>query len=899
MLKLTRGLSIIILSAIILGCNCSNGSNNDNNQTISNIITIDNAGLVPIIGNVPTTSVIYVHNNGDKDVSNISYTSSYNTGSGDGGFLSPASIAGCKVIKAGQSCPLMFTTPIVDTTASQGSALISLSYTQNNSSKVSSFNRVISYAVVNDIVSNGVVFNSDLLLTGNGNKTAYGTLYIYGSGHDQIYNIESILSSRNIVQITQGNIAGDQVKSNFVHALEISAPIDSTVNLKTKRFSDIDGYNATITINSLNTQSLQNYVSVANLSITPASNGAILTSGQNPMINTAEVNPNGMIYITNLGNSNATIGTITYPSGVTGGSGNNQCSSSLLPGAVCILYFNIVEGSNGSGDISIPYTTTIGGNSGTLLQTIAWYNGKGSALLNMSSSISPINFNQGQNESAIITVTNVGGYNLTNIQASIDATGNVTSSVYGLACVDASTNPTSTNLLIGGSCTYNILLNDTIAETGYITTNISGSYGSEQVYTRSLSIEYNSLVASINISSLSAEFILIGGESVTTAVVSLDNSSGFITPVPVTITSNNPSLMSISPSSCSLSANSESCVVRLSGISPGINATFSAGSATSSDFIVRYPIAYITNFGSNSNADYYTKCNILDDGIESASCVNIAPLAPGTLNGATQMAIYQGYAYFVNFSGNSYTQCQVSESGIESDTCVTNTPVSLGVLNYPYGIVFAGQYAYISNYGSNSYTQCSVNSSGIESASCSTMILNGILSNPAMMAISGNYLYFSNGTNDTSGTYAQCTLSESGLLDPNSCNKYTPQPGNLIVPYDVAFNGDFAYFTNWSNDGYSTNGYTYTQCNVVNNIIQNQQCTQITPLAVGYTSYPNGYALGAPNGLTFYNNKAYFINQNNQAYTQCNVAGNGSIESNTCSVTQINLLDLPQFMVVY
>lgn len=71
-----------------------------------------------------------------------------------------------------------------------------------------------------------------------------------------------------------------------------------------------------------------------------------------------------------------------------------------------------------------------------------------------------------------------------------------------------------------------------------------------------------------------AESTINVGES-TTAVISLNNSSGITTPVDVAIASNNTAVMTVSPASCALTTASSSCNVTLTGVATGTT-TFNA-----------------------------------------------------------------------------------------------------------------------------------------------------------------------------------------------------------------------------------------------------------------------------------------------------------------------------------
>ncbi len=110
-----------ILLMTLISCGGSSGSSNGGNVTTqTNPITIDNAGVVPVIGNSSTSSVIYVHNNSNQTISGITYSSQLNTGNKT--FLNKENMELCSSIPAHQSCPLAITTPKLNKSTPQESS---------------------------------------------------------------------------------------------------------------------------------------------------------------------------------------------------------------------------------------------------------------------------------------------------------------------------------------------------------------------------------------------------------------------------------------------------------------------------------------------------------------------------------------------------------------------------------------------------------------------------------------------------------------------------------------------------------------------------------------------------------------------------------------------------------
>lgn len=502
-------LAALAAGSLVVGCSNSGSSSSGGSAptpvtTVANPITIDNAGTVPIIGDNATSSVIYVHNNSKQAISGISYKAILNTGSEK--FIDAKSAALCATIPAGQSCPLAFTTPAVSKTVAQGSAMVSASYSYEKEQK--QFSQLISFIRVDSKVAKGAQFNSGVMLNGVGNDSVYGTVYLYGSGEGKVYNVNSITSNKAAVKIIQGNITGKQLQSNYVSALEVSAPssmlkateVKSAKTAKSLKSSlkadpaDPATYYATLTAAS--SLGSVNYSSTSDIGVNPVANGAILTAGNVPIIDSSVENPTGTLYITNAGNAEASSLTFTYPAGVTKTGGS--CGLSLAPGAGCDITFTVPQ-LGGSGDISISYGGAWSGEGGatTLDATITWYNSKSEALLQMVSTQNPIEFNATQTITTDVTVTNIGGYNLTNMEKTQTTSGSATAaSADPMVCTaeDGTTN-TGTTLNVKGSCTYTVTVGDQVNETGTVKLGVSGSYQNDagpQTYNRKLAVPYTS-----------------------------------------------------------------------------------------------------------------------------------------------------------------------------------------------------------------------------------------------------------------------------------------------------------------------------------------------------------------------------------------------------------------------
>ncbi|MDD3267370.1 MAG: DUF1566 domain-containing protein, partial [Burkholderiales bacterium] len=288
-------------------------------------------------------------------------------------------------------------------------------------------------------------------------------------------------------------------------------------------------------------------------------NGAILTSGDVPLLNTVQAT-SGQMLVYNAGNESATLGTIIGANGVTIlQTGANACinSSILTSLSSCIVYFTVPQADN-TGTITIPYDST------NLTQNVTWYNGKGAALLQMYATPNNVSFATGESSELItITAVNIGGYNLSNMSiptaANVDGGSASIVNTPTLNCVDSNNNNTGSDLPINGTCTYAIKLQDSVVEDnrnmllkirgGYI--NSSGA----KIYERVTGVGYTAIQPIITISSLEGNNSesMMGLIPITfTASINAGSStlSATLASVAGTIISN--------PSPCALSS-SESC----------------------------------------------------------------------------------------------------------------------------------------------------------------------------------------------------------------------------------------------------------------------------------------------------------------------------------------------------
>lgn len=178
-------------------------------------------------------------------------------------------------------------------------------------------------------------------------------------------------------------------------------------------------------------------------------------------------------------------------------------------------------------------------------------------------------------------------------------------------------------------------------------------------------------------------------------------------------------------------------------------------------------------------------------------------------------------------------------------------------------VVNVSMRAYITNWTtSGSYTQCNVSGGVINPDSCitSTPSGNGAMILSEGLAFNNNFAYFSN---NSGYSYTQCLVNPNGI-DHTNCQ--TINLGRLVInsPSASAVNNGIVFFADNVAKG-------YTQCNTNANGIISSSCKLITP---------SGFS--GPTGIAFYNGYAYFSNWGS-SYTQCSTNIDGTINNSSCN----------------
>lgn len=495
----------------LISCGGKDASNDSNNIITSKTeaITIDNAGIVPILApSSSTTTVVYVHNNTNQRIDNISYdaySEQLALQSKSSGLLQkikgfmfdenelilPTSIVECKSIVANGSCALAFRTPEINNSMNQGSMIISGHYKLNN--KVNTFSRLLNYQIFDNIApQNGVDFSSSVDLFAN---NPYGVLYVYGKGYNKNYKVKKLSLDNPAIEIVNGNITDHEVSSMMIQPIEVKSVLNTNQETKYDTMHQLDGITAKI--NMTVNDGVLDSSSFANISASPVNPQGVLVAGYVPYINTSlDESPSSFVTIYNAGSQNATLGTPFGTNGIV--IANNSCPQSLSPGSSCNIKITVPASTNNNGTLTVP---AIGGISAIV--NISWFSSTGGNILEISPSASPFVFNAGVGGTNVITISSANNTAANNLSViTTTKSGSATNSSSPLNCFEANlTTSTGTNLVIGGVCKYTLNESDMVAETGFLNLKITGTSptGSNNL-NRNYSLAYTSNNYTANVS---------------------------------------------------------------------------------------------------------------------------------------------------------------------------------------------------------------------------------------------------------------------------------------------------------------------------------------------------------------------------------------------------------------
>ncbi len=465
------GLAILIL----VSCNSGSTNNPDlkaNSVSSNSSLSIDLAATIPLINQTATTTKIFIHNNTDQLISGISYNLTSNSNyPNNPARLNSDSVKECEFIAPQSRCALTITTPEPNDDKSQGSLNLVANYKFNNHNV--QIGRTINYQAVRSNNTSGLqISKNNIFYSSNLSQPAYLTVYVYNLSNQDEYSLQSVKLSNP--KFATSNLP-EQISPNQVMALEIKADQFEALN---------SILNAELNLTALNLTNQLTEQSGSKLQVIPTQNSPYLISGLASIVNTY-ISTNGNYSVMNVGDAPAKLGTITATNGIQLASGLNNCSSgqTLASSSSCIIYYTVPYAVNtGSGTVTINYN---GNATSTSTNSITWFNSKTSALVSMVASINPVTIYNNVAVTNTITLTNVGGYPLSNFEFS---SNNNT----GHASVD-NVHTCNTTLYPGQSCTLSANFSDTSVDLAkYLNMQVTASYAGGSTYSRFVNVAYTS-----------------------------------------------------------------------------------------------------------------------------------------------------------------------------------------------------------------------------------------------------------------------------------------------------------------------------------------------------------------------------------------------------------------------
>lgn len=504
--KYTKLLCSCLVGIGLVSCGSSSGkSNNSGGSTTMSYnvvpITISTPSIIPILGGNATHTVMFVHNNTTKAISDINY--SVIGGSNNKMVIDDDSAKGCKSIPAGGVCRVGITTPVgVD----QGSNLVQARYINPVDKTNRTYKQLFQYQASNSL-DVGVPFTANTALVaedgkGNGHKA----LYYYVPGKS-VYKISSSVNSKSVTVVDR-TVADNQevVGGVTVFAYDLSLPLNVTQAATSSNGSLLFNVSAIEPQGGSRDMRLQVGTQSGNQT-------ALLSLGLAPMLDSS-IESTFVVPIINHGNATADISSIVL-SGLSSGAtiADNNCSSTLPPGDACEVTISIPVNSINTDILKANYRAV--GTSSPVYTTsstsLAWYK---SALNPVISYIYTVPyFYATQGGSSIVTLTNVIANSATVTVQSIEPVQSASSTSNVSANLVDGIKPCASNALsANNSCTFGISINDNNARpSGNIVFLVTGVMANGSIYKRYITVNYvaQSYYSSLNLSD-DAGFSLIG-----------------------------------------------------------------------------------------------------------------------------------------------------------------------------------------------------------------------------------------------------------------------------------------------------------------------------------------------------------------------------------------------------
>lgn len=515
--------SMIVTSGIIGCSSSSNGSSNGGGSIPGTTsykevpLTISAPSIIPVLGKNSTNTVMFVHNNTTKSISNISY--SVVGGNNNSKItIDSQSAGGCSVIPAGGVCRVGIVTPY---NSSQGSNLIQAQYQNPNDKTKAVYTQLFQYQQMNDLNS-GVPFTANtsaMALDGKGKGSQ--TLYYYIPG-SSTYKVSASTSSP-AVTIRDQTLANNQdaVGNVTVFAYDIDVPL----NIDNSKRSSSSSY-----LIQVETQSTSEGKKSSNVTLgaQTAANTPLISLGLASVIDSSQESQ-VQIPVLNNGTGVATQIQAALTGTSTGATIlSNNCGSQLDIGVGCLITVGIPQNSTNTDNLSVTYVEEGAADTSTANTSLAWYKSGIEPVIGYTYTLPTFYATQGTSLDVTLTNQITGSLPVTvqSVQFISGASSATASASVNLA---SGAKPCSTNQLsAGNSCTFSLSVNDSQAQpSGNSVFLLTGKKPDGSLYTRYLNVNYvatsyNSLLA---LTSSNTPFLLVGDTaSVSQKVFTLINT---------------------------------------------------------------------------------------------------------------------------------------------------------------------------------------------------------------------------------------------------------------------------------------------------------------------------------------------------------------------------------------
>lgn len=478
-------------------------------------LTISAPSIIPVLGKNSTNTVMFIHNNTTKSISNISYSV---LGSNSNKIsIDPKSAGGCSVIPAGGVCRVGITTP---NGASQGSNLIQAQYQNPNNKAKAIYTQLFQYQEMNSL-NTGEPFSTNtngLALDGKGKGSRALYYYIPGSS---TYKVSASPTSPAVI-VRDQTLANNQdaVGNMTIFAYDIDVPL----NIDKSKVSSTGSYFLKVSATSPNgskSNSLElGAQTVASTPVISLGLAQIVDSTQESQI---------QVPVFNGGTAAASQLQASLTGGSTGATIiSNNCSSTLSTGTGCLVTIGIPQNSVNTDNLRVMYAEESSETFHSANTSLAWYKSAVEPVISYTYTLPTFYATQGTNLD--VTLTNqISGSSPVTVQSMqfISAASSPTASAS--VNLGSGVKPCSTNqLTAGNSCTFNLNLNDAqIQSSGNSVFLLTGKKPDGSLYKRYLNVNYvassyNSVLA---LTSSDTPFQLVGdAASVSEKVFTLINT---------------------------------------------------------------------------------------------------------------------------------------------------------------------------------------------------------------------------------------------------------------------------------------------------------------------------------------------------------------------------------------